>query len=151
MGVKQNIWSNDFRVLKIVTGFLVILILLTHCATKPDVIPKEDEREILRNRIKEYWQYRINGNVDRAYQCEIPAYREKFSLLEYVDQFKFIRYLEADISEINIEGEKGKALVSVTHMMNLKYLQKKRFKKLEEERWVKIQKIWFHIPQGFEM
>jgi hypothetical protein len=128
----------------------MISVFLIHCATKPEVITKEDEKEILRSRVNEYWQYLIEGKVDKAYLFEIPEYREKNSLLQYMNPFKVMRYVEADISEINMEGEKGRILVKVTHIMLLKHLANKRFTEVKEDLWVKIQETWYHIPQGFE-
>jgi len=49
---------------------------LTQCATKPQVIP--DERDVLREKIREFWRYQIDGDVERAYQLEIPEFRIRF-------------------------------------------------------------------------
>ncbi len=89
--------------------------------------------------------------MDKAYLFEVPEYREKNPLLQYVNPFKVMRYVEADISEINIEGERGKVLVKTTHLMLVRNLTKKKFTEVKEEPWVKIEKTWYHIPQGFEM
>lgn len=151
--MRDNIWSFK-SISKIILCLFVILISLTYCAAKPKVISQEDEKEILRNRIKEYWQYRVDVNkvnVEKAYQCEVPAFREKVSILEYVNQFKLVKYLEADISTIEIEKEKAKASINLTYRVPFPAISKKNLSKVEEERWVKIQKVWYHIPQGFEM
>jgi len=132
------------------TGVLAILVLLTHCASKPAVKP-EDERELLRRRVSDYWQYQKEGKVDKSYQLEVPAYREKVPLLQYLNQFKYLRYLEADVLEVTTEGGKGKALVKTTHTMNLRFVRQKKFTETKEERWVEIDKMWYRIPQGFEM
>lgn len=118
---------------------------MSGCATKPEVITKAEEQEILRNRIQEYWQFKIS-NAEKAYQVETPEFRERVSLPEYLNQFKRVKYLDADILKIETDGEKGKSSVKLGYMMLLKHLTGKKLMKTEEEAWVKIKDIWYHIP-----
>jgi len=126
-------------------------IFIGSCATKPNIIIKENEAEILRNRIKEYWQFKIDGKIEQAYPFEIPAYRAKVSILEYGNQFKLVKYLEADVSGVRIEGDQGKATVNISYKMLLQHIAQKSLLKRVEENWVKRDEIWYHIPEGFEM
>jgi hypothetical protein len=134
-------------ILKSIIYFLTILIFLNYCATKPEVISRADEQEILKNQIQEYWQYNINGNIEKAYQLETPEFREKVSLIEYLNRFKLVKYLNVDILEIKIEGERGKATVNLTYMVLLKRLIQEKLRKVKEEDWIKIESIWYHIPE----
>jgi len=134
-------------ILKNIIYFLTILIFLSYCATKPEVITRVDEQKILRDRIQEYWQYKINGNIEKAYQLETSGFRESVSLIEYLNRFKLVHYLKADISKIEIEGERGKASVNLTYVMFLKRLTQEKLRKIEEEDWIKIKSIWYHIPK----
>ena len=144
-GGEQKICSFNSAI-RSIYYLLVIIFFLSGCATKPEVITKADEQEILRNRIQEYWQFKINGNAEKAYQVETPEFRERVSLPEYLNQFKRVKYLDADILKIETDGEKGKSSVKLGYMMLLKHLTGKKLTKTEEEAWVKIKDIWYHIP-----
>jgi len=147
MGVKLN--RCFYLFFKIIINFLVIFLFLTHCASKTNLI-REDEREVLRNRIKEYWLYQINGNVEKAYQCEVPVFREKVSIIEYLNRFKLIKYLESDVLEVDINGDEADSTVRLTYRMLLKKIERKSWSKIEKERWIREKNIWYHIPEGFE-
>ena len=147
MGVKLNRYFYLF--FKIIINFLVIFLFLTHCASKTNLI-REDEREVLRNRIKEYWLYQINGNVEKAYQCEVPVFREKVSIIGYLNRFKLIKYLESDVLEVDINGDEADSTVRLTYRMLLKKIERKSWSKIEKERWIREKNIWYHIPEGFE-
>lgn len=150
IGVKQNTWFNNSN-FKIIISFLIIIIFLSYCATKPKVITRENEREILRDRIQEYWQYQIGGMVDKAYQCEIPRYREKVPMLGYLNRYKLVQYLEADVLEIGVKGNEGNAIVKLKYRVLLKHISKTDIIKTTKENWAKIENFWYHIPEGFEM
>ena len=132
-------------------GVLAAFVLLTHCAsTKPAVKP-EDERELLKRRVSEYWQYQIEGKVDMTYQMEAPEFRERVPLIQYLNRYRYMRYVGADVLEVSVEGKRGKASVKTVRTMNLVHLRQKKFTETKEERWVEIEKKWYHIPQEFEM
>ena len=124
------------------------LVALTHCATGPEVT-RRDEQEAFRERVQAYWQYRVDAKIEQAYQFELPAYKEKTSILQYGNSYKIMKYLEANVSEIQVEGEKGKARVGVTYVFLFNRLMNKHLTKTEEENWVKIKGVWYRIPQGF--
>ena len=152
MGRKEIFYNNS--ILKIIFGFLFILISLTYCAARQEVSIREDEREILRKRINEYWQYHINANptnVEKAYQFELPEFREKVSVLEYAQRYKLIKYLEVEVLEIDVKENEGKGKVKLGYMMFLKNMPKPTWTKVEDENWIKRNGSWYRIPEGFEL
>lgn len=139
--------------LRMACGFLVLL-FLTQCAAKPGVVVKRDEPEILGSRVREFWDLQINvnaKNAEKIYQYEAPAYREKVSYAEYVNRFKLIRYLEADVKQIEIEGNKGKVTVISTYQMVFPEMRGKKLTNMEPENWVKVEGAWYHIPKAFDL
>ena len=140
---------RSFRFLRWSALIIGSLVLLTHCATKPEVT-RRDEREVFRERVQEYWQYRVDAKIEQAFQFELPSYREKTSILKYGNTYKIMKYLEANVSEVQVEGEKGKAQVKTTYIMLFSRLMNKHLTKTEKENWVKIKGVWYRIPQGFE-
>ncbi len=132
---------------RVLVAFLA-LFLLTHCSTKSQAVKKEEEREVLRNRIQEYWKYRIEGKVDKAYQCELPEFRERVSVLEYAQRFKLVRYLEAEILEIDIKDHEAQGTMKLTYIYMLKRLTGKKIPAQEVEHWRRIKGVWYHLPES---
>jgi hypothetical protein len=149
-GVKEIFYNNS--ILKTIFSFLFILISLTYCAARQEVSIRQDENEILRKRINEYWQYHINANpanIEKAYQLELPEFRERVSVLEYAQRYKLIKYMEAEVLEIDVKEKEGKGKVKLSYMMFLKNMPKPTWTKIEDEEWIKRGEIWYHIPEGF--
>jgi uncharacterized protein YchJ len=126
-----------------------MLSFLTHCAG-PQVVG-EEEKAKFRDRINEYWQYRIKGDAERAYQCEVPAFREKVSILQYANRFKLVKYLNIEVQEIEVKGREASSKLKLTYVIFLKAISDKKLSKLEEEKWVKVKGTWYHVPEDFEM
>ncbi len=129
-------------------GF-VVLVLLTGCTAKPAVVVKEDENQILKKRAMEYWNVMINvnpRNVEKIYQYEAPAFRDKVSFPEYIVRFRNMKYFEADVQGVNIEGEKAKVTVLTTSQAILPIVPK-RLKDTYVESWVKVGGAWYHLPR----
>jgi len=131
----------------------LILVSLVGCAAKTTVVPGPDDREVLEKRVREYWDLMINlspQNVEKGYRCEAPAFRDKISLAEYIHRFKTRKYLEIDIKGIEIEGNKGKVAMVITYRVALPNIGKK-LTKSEDEKWVKVEGTWYHIPGEYVM
>jgi uncharacterized protein YchJ len=111
----------------------------------------EEEKTKFRNRVNEYWQYRIKGDIERAYQCEVPAFREKVSILQYANRFKLVKYLDAEVWEIEFKGTEASSKSKVTYVIFLRAIKDKQLSKLEEEKWMKVEGTWYHVPEDFRM
>jgi hypothetical protein len=141
--------------------FFTIFMGVLGCAQNAEIVVRIDEREVLTNRIREYWQHQINGYVDRAYLYEYPEFREKVSLLEYLNRFKLVRYREAEILDVVINGGEAESQVKLTYAMLLTKaprsmgaaVQKKltNMTKFDKATWFKKDGHWYHIPEGFEI
>ena len=128
-------------------GFL-ILVLFAGCAAKPAVV-KEDENQILKKRVLEYWNLMINVSpriAENIYQFEAPSLREKVPFAEYINRFKTVKYFEAEVGAVEIDGEKAKVTVTTTSITALPRPTKK-LKSTDIDRWVKIGDTWYHFPR----
>lgn len=141
---------NHLSAFKFFIGFTLIFSVLASCATK-EMVVKEDEREVLRRRIEEYWKLNIDGFSEKAYLYLVPAYREKNSVLQYAARFRLVKYREAEVMEIEVRGDEANSLVNVTYTLFLKRVSNKELKRIEKERWARIDGIWYHVPEGFEL
>lgn len=148
MGVSR-IYKHRF----LLRFFIVLALLFTFsasCATR-EMVVREDEREILRRRIEEYWRLKIDGHSEKAYQYLVPAYREKHSILQYAAQFRLLKYIDAEVMEIEIDRNRAQSITDVTYSMFIKSIKGKELKRIERERWAKVKGMWYHVPEGFEL
>jgi hypothetical protein len=132
-----------------------VLISLMGCASKTAVVPVRgpDDREVLEKRAREYWDLMIElspQSVDKVYRYESPSFREKVSFPEYIHRFKARKYLTAEIKGIEIEGNKAKVALFLTYRVALPNISK-ALPKSEDEKWVKVEGTWYHIPSEWEM
>lgn len=148
MGVNRIF--NHLLVFKFFVALTLIFSVLVSCATK-EMVVKEDQREVLRRRIEEYWKLNIDGFSEKAYLYLVPAYREKNSILQYAARFRLVKYREAEVMEIEVRGDEANSLVNVTYTLFLKRVSNKELKRIEKERWARIDGIWYHVPEGFEL
>ena len=126
----------------------MILSFLVQCVG-PQVV-KEEERSKVRDRVNEYWQYKIKGDIEKAYQCELLAFREKVSVLQYASHFRTFRYLDAEVQEIEVKGREANSKVKLTYVVTIKVISGKKLNRFVEEKWINIEGTWYHMPEGFE-
>jgi hypothetical protein len=126
----------------------MILGFLVQCVGTQVV--KEEEKAKVRDRVNEYWQYKIKGNIEKAYQCELPAFREKVSVLQYANHFRLYRYLDAEVQDIEVKGREANSKVKLTYIVALKVISKKKLNRSVEEKWINIEGTWYHRPEDFE-
>jgi hypothetical protein len=126
----------------------MILSFLVQCVG-PQVAREEEKAEV-RDRVNEYWQHKIKGNIEKAYQCELPAYREKVSILQYANHFRMFRYLDAEVQDIEVKGREANSKVRLTYVVALKVISQKKLNRSVEEKWINIEGTWYHMPEGFE-
>jgi hypothetical protein len=132
-----------------------VLISLVGCASKTEVVPVRgpDDREVLEKRVREYWDLMIElspKSVDTVYRFESPSFREKVSFPEYIHRFKTRKYLTAEIKGIEIEGNKARVALFLTFRVALPNISK-NMPKSEDEKWVKVEGTWYHIPSEWVM
>lgn len=145
MGVKKSSSQKSFFIIFLSFVFLISWVC---CSPKKEII-KKDEKEVLRDRINKYWEFIIKGTIDEAYKYEIPRYREKVPLIGYLNKFKLVRYMEADVLELEVNGNEGKALMRVKYRVLLKHISNIDNIRTVNEKWIKIEDVWYHVPEGF--
>ncbi len=127
---------------------LVILILvaalgITQCGPRPQII-KEDDGAILRQRVQEYWSYKVKGQLDKTYPYESPDYRSGVSLVGYITKYGRLpmRYEGFEVVDLWTSGDEGHVKVNAL----CRYFLKEKtpvFQRQMEETWVKAEGQWY--------
>jgi len=119
----------------------IFLLLLVAC---------QSEEEKLRARVQEYWQYRLKGDLVKAYEYEYPILKKKMDLNTYISSRHnpLARYRKAEILSIKFP-EKDVAEVEMRFEIETLFSGAKKpfvteFKR--RERWVKVKGEWYHVP-----
>jgi hypothetical protein len=126
---------------------LIITFLSCTPAIKPQKIP---ESEILRKRVAEYWALKVRKDFDKTYGYEVPSYREKVTMVDYImRQGQVIRFTDAEIREMDVDGDRARVEVFVRFNYQIPQFKIKTSGDSIREKWVKFKGEWYHIPFGF--
>jgi hypothetical protein len=136
------------RWLIIMTWFIsAVTILCCTPAIKPQKIP---ESEILRKRVTEYWALKVRKDFDKTYEYEIPSYREKITMVDYImRQGQVVRFTDTEIREMDVDGDRARVEVFVRFNYQIPQFKIKTSGDKIRETWVKFEGEWYHIPFGF--
>jgi len=131
----------------LICWMLITTFLSCTSAIKPQKIP---ESEILRKRAAEYWALRVKGDLDKNYEYEIPPYREKVRMVEYImQQGQALKWTDAEIRGVDVDGDRAKVEVFVRFNYQIRNFKMKTSADSLRENWVKFKGEWYHVPIGF--
>lgn len=140
----------------VLSRWLINLICLVVPATMvlccaPAIKPqKVSDTEILRKRAAEYWALRIKGDFDKNYEYEIPPYREKIRIVEYImRQGQALKWTDAEVREVDVDGDRAKVEVFVRFNYQIPNFKMRTSADSLRENWGKFKGEWYHIPYGF--
>ncbi len=144
---------TDYGKLRSITVLFSLLIFFSGCSVKETVKNKSDE-EILRDRVTEYWGYKVEEKFDKSYEFEYPVYRKNVSMSNYIRGFRpSMKWTKAEVQTIAVEDDAAEVAVKVDIKVNMvmpripKPVQHEN-KGIElRERWVKIDGLWYHVPK----
>jgi hypothetical protein len=127
------------------------LIILTGCA-KRNSIKTESQEDVLRKRITEFWNHRVNLELDKCYYYEYPLLRKKISLVQYIKSFNIdvVKWKKYSIKSIRI-FDKENAEVKLDLVVSVKMPSIARFDDATSvtEKWVTVDGIWYHVAKRF--
>jgi hypothetical protein len=143
--MKNGVLSRWLDIL--ICWMLITTFLSCTSAIKPQKIP---ESEILRRRVTEYWALKVRKDFDKTYEYEVPSYREKVTMVDYImRQGQVIRFTDAEIREMDVDGDRARVEVFVRFNYQIPQFKIKTSGDSIREKWAKFKGEWYHIPFGF--
>jgi hypothetical protein len=143
--MKNGVLSRWLDIL--ICWMLITTFLSCTSAIKPQKIP---ESEILRRRVTEYWALKVKKDFDKTYEYEVPSYREKVTMVDYImRQGQVIRFTDAEIREMDVDGDRARVEVFVRFNYQIPQFKIKTSGDSIREKWAKFKGEWYHIPFGF--
>lgn len=144
----MEVSAGFLRVFKAYVVAIFCLIIFTGCATKEAVRSLPDE-EVLRERIVAYWNHKVKQEFDKSYEYEDPYFRGKINMVNYIKSFHTGKseWSGAKIEGLKIEGDS--AIVDMKVMLKVVVSSSRNVEQDVpiEEKWVKADGIWYHVPK----
>jgi hypothetical protein len=119
-------------------------------APSPPRSPEED-RAFLEQRVKEYWQARVEGNPSLSFQYEHPVQQDRWEERKYRRQLdSAIQVKEFTILDITLEpdGEKAQIRLGAKYQHNFRNIPGAKpiiVSTYLSDYWQKEEGIWYHV------
>ncbi|MGC8720146.1 MAG: hypothetical protein ACP5TY_09095 [Thermodesulforhabdaceae bacterium] len=104
--------------------------------------------QMLKERASQYWSLMAKGNLKEAYAYYDPFFRAKMSPEEFIEKHSAVKYREATVTNVKVEGNIGTVTVKVKYFVPKVKVRQKEFEVTEtttdfEERWLFIYDNWY--------
>ncbi len=118
-------------------------------AAKSDAQPATDPVAAVKKAVADYWQTRMKGLLEKLYQMEEPAFREKTTLKDYYRRFGNMSELQdVKITDVQLKDEAKTALVTlmVAYKLNIPVpgVQGKVRERKMSDNWIRVGETWYH-------
>ncbi len=119
------------------------LIILNGCATKEAVKNVSDEG-LLRDKVNAYWNYRVEKNLTKSYEYELPA--ERLELNNYVRRYSnpMIEYKSFDVKSISMKDGVADVELALSPVVKAPGARPFEHTIIITDRWVKMNDEWYH-------
>jgi len=118
-------------------------------SAKSDAQPATDHVVAVKKAVTDYWQTRMKGLLEKLYQMEEPAFREKTTLKDYYRRFGNMSELQdVKITDVQLKDEAKTALVTlmVAYKLNIPVpgVQGKVRERKMSDNWIRVGETWYH-------
>jgi hypothetical protein len=132
---------------RVLSVAILLLVFLPGCGTTKAKHTISDE-EGLRERVMAYWNYRVDRDLVKSYEYEVPL--DRMTLTNYIRKYSnpMITYKSFSLQSIS-KKDVDVADVNLTVVPVVKVPGGRAFehKTIVTERWVRVKDIWYHIPK----
>jgi hypothetical protein len=148
---------TGYRSLKLSLLVLISLVLSIPSAVKavepsPSQAKPLAPAQALAERAKTYWDYKVAGQIEKAYELEDPRIREKLSLRDYLlNVGGGVKWLEAKIGAVDLDKDPARVTVTLRFAMLVgNFNPKGGRKRTIQDKWVLINNEWYHYLKPAE-
>jgi hypothetical protein len=130
-------------------AFLVIFLLLISTGCAKNAIKNVSDEEVLRERVMEYWNHKVNEEFDKSYEYEDPLFRKTYTMVNYIRSFGAGRakWVGARIQGITMEGDTAKVSLMIKLKLVVSSSGSVSPESMFEEKWTKVDGIWYHVNE----
>ena len=122
--------------------FIALIILLAVPVAQAKKV--SNKKELLKKRVKAYWDLKAKGEFEKTYDYEAPSYRKKHKLTEYIRQFgRYGKIENVKIDRIEfIDKNKAKVFLRMNLTIIGTYVNKMPVPTVDY--WTKEKGKWYH-------
>jgi len=130
---------------------IFFLIIFSGCAKK-EAVRNISEEDVLRERVMVYWDHKIKQEFDKSYEYEDPLFKKKVNMVNYIKGFNIgkAEWSGAKIEGLKIENESAIVDMKIKLRIIAGASGNIEHDTLVKEKWVKVDGVWYHIPQKFK-
>lgn len=131
---------------------IFFLIIFSGCATKEAAVRNANEEEVLRERVMAYWNHKVKQEFDKSYEYEDPLFKKKVNPVNYMKGFNIgkAEWFGAKIRGLKIENESAIVDLNIKLRITTGVSGNLEHDTFATEKWVKVDGVWYHIPQKFK-
>jgi hypothetical protein len=133
--------------------FVVMSIVIISCSGSQEKSLVQDQGSpkkvnLLKERANQFWEDMVKGDLREAYKYYDPFFRAKMDVETFSTRHNVIKYREAKVTDVKVEGNIGTVKVKVTY-----YVPHIKVKNIEtsvpdtnaefEERWLFVYDNWY--------
>lgn len=98
-----------------------------------------------------YWNYKIKQEFDKSYEYEDPLFRKQVNMINYIKSFNTAKagWSKAQIERIDMVGDNATVDMKIEIKIAVSSSKNLEHEGFIKEKWVKVDGIWYHIPQQF--
>lgn len=127
-------------------GLIFVVLMLNACGhlNRTRLAPEE----ALKERVTAYWDARVEGNSQKAYELLVPEARRALTLSTYANRTKHSEIVTYSVQDIAIDSENNEATVRVERSFRIKpgAIPVKIDQTLDQttdDRWVLVDGEWY--------
>lgn len=103
---------------------------------------------MLKDRASQFWALMVKQDLKEAYKYYDPFFRAKMNVETFAEKHSVIRYQEAEVTNVKVEGNIGTVTVKVTYFVPKVKVRRQEFEvppttKSFDERWLFIYDNWY--------
>lgn len=144
-------FRSGFRCWRRLTISVLLFLLCSGCAST-DSLKNANDEAVLRARVETYWAHKIRGELDKSYEFEDPFYRKKVTLVRYIKSLdtSVVKWLGATVTGIDVKEDSARVEVALKVKVRLPMIKTGEDISMITEKWVRIDGVWYHVPDGFK-
>lgn len=98
----------------------------------------------VKSRANDFWQARLDGRPDKAYELTTPSYRDLRSLQQYRAKFAGLGAKSVDVDSVTCEAERCVARIKMTVIPPIAALKMEPIEMYSDDVWVLEGGKWWH-------
>ena len=110
------------------------------------VPPPLSQEDILKNIVTEYWQYKIDRSLEKAYLYEDPNSRQEVKLTDYLlSMGTNVKWVQVQIEHIEIKGENADISLRIRYYSTLANFNPEGGRESTiTDYWIMKENSWYH-------